>query len=203
MLAACGKKGAANEAMDKQKAYADKLCACKDADCVTKEGQAYAKEMEEWAKKNAGKTADPGSISEADKKAMEELGKKIADCTSKAMAMKKDEPKKDEPKKDEPKAAEENDTQKAMIEVWNKVGDSIAANEKDCKKMGEELTKLTTDNKKTIDDINAWEKKEPEANKAWMEKHKGDMEAWMKKTEGGRKACEKDAKVAAAMKALE
>jgi hypothetical protein len=227
VLSGCGKKGGANAAMEKFKSHVEKICACKDTDCVTKATETYSKEMADWAKENAGKTAE--APSEADKKAMEDATKKMTECTTKLATdaakkagagsddAKKDEPKKDEPKKDEPKkdeptkdepkkdeakAGEDTELQKKGLEVMSKMGDIMVANEKDCKKMGEELKKLIADNKATLDELDAWEKKDAAGKKAFEDRHKADMESWMKKVEKPITACSKDKGVEEAMKAL-
>ncbi len=85
-VAGCKKKadGGAAEAMGKMVEFKDKMCGCadkKDKDCAQK----VTDDMTKWAQDSA-KTMDKNvKPTEADMKKMEEVGKQLGECTTKAM----------------------------------------------------------------------------------------------------------------------
>lgn len=85
-VAGCKKKadGGAAEAMGKMVEFKDKMCGCadkKDKDCAQK----VTDDMTKWAQDSA-KTMDKNAKpTEADMKKMEEVGKQLGECTTKAM----------------------------------------------------------------------------------------------------------------------
>ncbi len=73
----------------------------------------------------------------------------------------------------------------------------------DCDKLAADLGKFHEEHKAEIDAVKAWEKASPDRAKAVQEKFKDKLEAALKKAKPGMEKCATNAKVDAAMKAMD
>ena len=69
-------------AMDAMRQFRDQFCACKDSDCARR----VADDMSKWGQEMSKKYADaPPKMSEEQTKQMEQIGREMGNCMTKAM----------------------------------------------------------------------------------------------------------------------